>query len=81
MSLEKYTFDLLETYFETNNENIDYLFENPSPLQFMRYLVKNRPFIVKGGCLTWPAVEKWNFGYLAQMMGDAEVDVAETPHG
>ena len=81
MNLERCTIGLLETYFETNSDNIDYMIDNPSPLQFIKYVAKNRPFVVKGGCSTWPAVRKWNSNYLVQVMGDAEVDIAETPQG
>ena len=81
MSLESCTAEMLEAYSETNNDYIDLLSEEPTPLDFMRYVAKNRPFIVKQGCSTWPAVRKWNIDYMLQKMGDAKVDIAQTPYG
>ena len=39
--------DLLETYNDLNPANVEELYEEPSPLEFMRYVAKNRPFVVR----------------------------------
>ena len=75
------TVELLEDYSQVNSPHIDVLHEQPSPLSFLRYVAKNRPFVLRGGCSHWPAVQKWSVPYLLEAMGNAEVDVAETPLG
>ena len=79
-SVAEATTDMLTTYHELNGD-IEVLYEDPSPLDFMRYVAKNRPFIVRQGCLRWAAVLKWNVDYLEQVMKDLPVKVAVTPHG
>jgi jumonji domain-containing protein 7 len=72
---------LITTYHELNATAIDEFHEEPSALEFMRYVAKNRPFVVRGGAKSWEAFEKWNAAYLADVMKDAEVQVAVTPYG
>lgn len=45
--LHSATQDLLETYNDLNPASVDELYEEPSPLEFMRYVAKNRPFVVR----------------------------------
>ena len=40
---------LLESYNELNGSQITELEEVPSPLEFMRFVSLNRPFVVRGG--------------------------------
>jgi jumonji domain-containing protein 7 len=40
---------MLETYNELNSSQITELEEVPSPLEFMRFVSANRPFVVRGG--------------------------------
>ena len=40
---------LLETYNELNSNIITALYEEPSALEFMRYVAMNRPFVVRRG--------------------------------
>ena len=72
--------EMLTTYHELNG-NIDELLEDPSPLDFMRYVAKNRPFVVRRGCSTWPAVQTWNAAYLQAVMRETPVKIAVTPYG
>ena len=75
------TKDMLASYYELNG-NIDELYDaSISPLDFMRYVSRNRPFVLRGGCSEWPAVRKWTASYLREVSGDAPVKVAVTPHG
>jgi jumonji domain-containing protein 7 len=73
--------DLITTYHELNATVVDEFHEEPSALEFMRYVAKNRPFVVHGGARSWDAFEKWNATYLADVMKDANVQVAVTPYG
>lgn len=74
------TADMLRTYHDLNGD-IDILYEEPTPLAFMRYVTKNRPFIVRQGCSKWRAVRNWNINYLKKAMKDMLIKVAVTPHG
>lgn len=47
----------------------------------MRYVARNRPFVVRKGASTWSAHTKWNAGYLASTLRDTPVNVAITPSG
>lgn len=73
--------DLLTAYDELNSSSIDELHEEPSALEFMRYVAQNRPFVVRDGAREWEAVENWNEAYLRDRMGDKGVNVAITPFG
>lgn len=73
--------DLISTYHELNAPIVDELYEEPSALEFMRYVAKNRPFVVRGGAKSWKACEAWNAEYLAKVMKDEDVQVAITPYG
>ena len=79
-SVAEATTDLLRAYHELNGD-IHILFEEPSPLTFMRYVAKNRPLIVRQGCSKWRAVREWNANYLKEVMKDMPVKVAVTPYG
>lgn len=79
-SIIEATASMLTTYHELNSD-IDVLYEEPSPLDFMRYVAKNRPLVVRRGCSKWRAVRKWDVDYLQAIMKDAPVKVAVTPNG
>lgn len=74
------TADMLTAYHELNGD-IHIWDEEPSPLAFMRYVAKNRPFIVRQGCSKWGAVRNWNVDYLKEVMKDRPVKIAVTPYG
>ena len=71
---------MIVTYHEHNGV-IDELHEDPTPLEFMRYVSKAQPFVVRGGCSAWRAIKRWNIAYFRQIMSDMPVKVANTPHG
>lgn len=79
-SVTEATASMLHTYHELNGD-IHVLNEEPSPLDFMRYVAKNRPLVVRRGCSKWSAVRNWNVDYLQEIMKDTLVKVAVTPHG
>lgn len=73
--------DLITTYHDLNPSTPDILHEEPSPLEFMRYVARNRPFIVKNGAASWKARQRWNAAYLKSVMAGQTVNVSLTPHG
>lgn len=73
--------ELLIGYNELNASVVDELLEEPSPLEFMRYVSKNTPFVVRGGASTWTATKTWNLRHLNDLLRDQTVNVAVTPKG
>ncbi len=71
----------IEAYRELNASVIDELEELPSPLEFMRFVARNRPFVVRAAASRWKAVSRWNAAYLKDVMGEEQVQVAVTPLG
>ena len=43
----------ITTYHELNAFIIDELHDEPSALEFMRFVSKNRPFVVRRAAATW----------------------------
>ena len=72
--------ELITAYHELNSSHIDELSAEPSALEFMRYVAKNRPFVVRSGASHWPAMQRWTFDYLSTSLTSA-VNVAITPYG
>lgn len=74
--------NLLTTYSELNSNIIDEFLEEPSALEFMRYVARNRPFVVRNGAAEWRAVRCWGRKeYLRERMEGRGVNVAVTPFG
>lgn len=73
--------DLIITYNELNSSFIEELHEEPSALEFMRFVARNTPFIVRGGAANWKATQTWTAEYLSNFLGDEIVNVAFTPFG
>jgi jumonji domain-containing protein 7 len=73
--------ELLTAYHELNSSNIDELSEEPSALEFMRFVARNRPFVIRGGALDWEATKTWNVSVLNDLLKDHPVNVAVTPKG
>ena len=71
----------MTTYHGLNLSTITVLSSEPSPLEFMRHVTRNRPFVIKDGAANWPALKKWNAAYLLNAMSGQTVNVAITPHG
>src|SRR4051812_22029115 len=63
--------NLIVSYHELNSSVVDELTSEPSPLEFMRYVARNRPFVVRGGTKHWPATRRWNAEYLRNVMGSS----------
>lgn len=73
--------NLITNYHELNSAVVDELTSEPSALEFMRYVARNRPFVVRGGVAHWFATQRWNADYLRSVMGSSKVNVAVTPAG
>ncbi|KAK5687307.1 hypothetical protein LTS10_001445 [Elasticomyces elasticus] len=73
--------NLINTYHELNASIVDELEDEPSALEFLQFVAKNRPFVVRHAANSWAAREKWDADYLRQSMGSQEVKVAVTPLG
>ncbi|KAG7419017.1 JmjC domain-containing protein 7 [Fusarium oxysporum f. sp. rapae] len=73
--------NLISTFNELNSNSIDELHNEPSPLEFMRYVARNTPFVIRGGASSWKACQDWNSAYLLSVMEGQKVNVAVTPYG
>ncbi|KAK6444182.1 hypothetical protein FP744_10000430 [Trichoderma asperellum] len=73
--------NLMNTYNELNSHSMEELFSDPSPLEFMRYVARNTPFVIRGGASHWKATQKWNSTYLKSALDGQFVNVAVTPFG
>ena len=73
--------EFLTCYHELNSGHVDELQEAPTPLLFMQYIAKNRPFVLRGGATRWPAISLWSPEYLRSKMRNSSVKVAVTPFG
>lgn len=73
--------DLITSFNELNSSTAEELDEEPSPLEFMRYVARNTPFVVRGGAVDWQAIKRWNANYLREQLAGHRVNVAVTPFG
>lgn len=81
MAMESALEELITTFNELNGLAVQELNEEPTPLEFMRFVARNSPFVVRGGASSWKAVHKWDAAYLRAAMRDHSVNVAVTPEG
>lgn len=75
------TITLLEAYSSLNSSNITELSSLPSPLEFLRFVAQNRPFVIRGGAADWKAIQEWNVASLKEILDGVSVNVAVTPLG
>ena len=73
--------ELLASYNELNGSVVEELDEEPSPLEFMRYVARNTPFVVRRAASGWTACQTWNVEYLQHVLEHETVNVAVTPQG
>ncbi|CAM1508511.1 Fc.00g053590.m01.CDS01 [Cosmosporella sp. VM-42] len=73
--------DLLSTFNELNGAVIEELTDEPSPLEFLRFVARNTPFVVRGAASMWKASQEWNSAYLISALKGQFVNVAVTPFG
>lgn len=72
--------ELITTYHELNGSHVDELAELPTPLEFMQYVHRGRPFVIRGAVSEWPAMH-WTTEYLENEMKGSRVQIAMTPSG
>ncbi|PHH81170.1 hypothetical protein CDD80_2 [Ophiocordyceps camponoti-rufipedis] len=80
-SLQSTFSDLITTFNELNPSSVEELDSEPSPLEFMRFVARNTPFVIRGGASSWTATSKWNSAYLRKALQNQAVNVAVTPKG
>jgi jumonji domain-containing protein 7 len=73
--------ELITTFNDLNSSAIEELYEEPGPLEFMRYVARNIPFVIRGGASAWKATRLWDSAYLKSALEGQNVNVAVTPHG
>ncbi|CAJ2507832.1 Uu.00g090180.m01.CDS01 [Anthostomella pinea] len=73
--------ELLTTYNELNASTIESLDSEPSPLEFMRHVSRNTPFVIRRGARDWTATRRWDASYLRSTLAGHKVNVAVTPFG
>ncbi|ORY71850.1 putative phospholipase [Pseudomassariella vexata] len=73
--------ELITSFNELNPSIVDELDEEPSPLEFMRFVARNTPFVVRQGAKDWTATKAWSSGYLLKALYGHHVNVAVTPFG
>ena len=80
--MEKALTELITSYQESNSSFVDEFQNQPSALEFMRYVAINRPFVVRKCISHWPAIKRWNIEYLkAASEGSSKISVVVTPEG
>lgn len=73
--------ELITGFNDLNGATIQELDGEPSPLEFMRFVAHNTPFVVRQGAASWKAAQNWSPGYLKSALGGHAVNVAVTPKG
>lgn len=72
--------ELISTYHELNGNHVDELAGLPTPLEFMQYVRRRRPLVIRGAVSEWPAMQ-WTTEYLENEMKGSQVRIAMTPSG
>jgi len=73
--------ELITTYNELNSSAIIELDEELSALEFMRFVARNTPFVVRGAASGWEATQTWSARSLEEHLANETVNVAVTPAG
>ena len=80
LGMHKAIEELITTYQELNGSQVAELTEVPSPIEFMQYVRRGRPCVIRGTASEWPAT-KWTVEYLENKMKGSYIQVAITPLG
>ncbi|KAI1767501.1 putative pla2g4b [Hypoxylon sp. FL1150] len=73
--------ELITSFNELNPNAVEELYEEPTPLEFMRYVARNTPFVIRGGASDWRGIRRWNAAYLRETLTGHRVNIAVTPTG
>lgn len=72
--------ELITSYQALNGRHVTELTEVPSPIEFMQFVRKGRPCVIRGAASEWPATN-WTVEYLENKMKGSHIKVAVTPLG
>jgi jumonji domain-containing protein 7 len=75
--------ELLDSYHDINSQTVTELHQEPTPLEFMRFVARNQPFVIRNNSNpNFRQITKtWNAKYLCTKMAESPVRVAITPAG
>ncbi|KAK3378406.1 cupin-like domain-containing protein [Podospora didyma] len=73
--------ELIVNYNELNRPVVEELGEEPTPLEFMRYVAKNTPFVARGAADNWKATQEWSAQFIKNHLHGETVNVAVTAAG
>ncbi|KAI5859483.1 putative pla2g4b [Durotheca rogersii] len=73
--------ELITAFAELNSGAVEELDGEPGPLEFMRFVARNTPFVARGAAADWPAARRWTAAYLREQLAGHRVNVAVTPGG
>ena len=73
--------ELITNYQALNGRHVTELTEVPSPIEFMQFVRKGRPCVIRGAASGWPATSCWTVEYLENKMKGSNIKVAITPLG
>ena len=73
--------ELITNYHELNGSAVAIVPGSISALEFMRYVARNRPFVLRGGASEWEATRTWNISSLKELLKGQSVNVAVTAEG
>jgi hypothetical protein len=73
--------ELITSFSELNPAIVEELQEDPSPLEFMRFVATNTPFVIRGGAADWTATQRWSADYLLRCLREQSFNIAVTPFG
>ncbi|KAL5119668.1 hypothetical protein ACEQ8H_002514 [Pleosporales sp. CAS-2024a] len=75
--------ELLDNYHDINSQTVTELEQEPTPLEFMRYVARNQPFVIRNNANKdfGPITQRWTPSYICQKLGSTKVTVALTPAG
>jgi jumonji domain-containing protein 7 len=75
--------ELLDSYHDINSQTVTELHQEPTPLEFMRFVARNQPFVIRNNSNPdFRRITKtWSSMYLSNKMHKKQVRVAITPAG
>ena len=78
-NLHEATQELIGSYHDVNGPIHEFQDEAPISV-YAQHVRQNRPFVIRGGCSAWNAMQ-WDGRRLKERMNGRTVKVAETPFG
>ncbi|PHH64889.1 hypothetical protein CDD81_3746 [Ophiocordyceps australis] len=72
---------LVTAFNDLNGPSLVELHSEPSPLEFMRFVARNSPFVIRRAAAHWNATLKWTGAHLVAALDGQTINVAVTPNG